>query len=189
MSRLCFATLLALALALSGCGGRESGVYGISADEAYRRLLSSELPELVRVRQCGLPIQVRPEGVPGRSVTWRAFSLGRELVHFTATLAPVGDDRTRVEISISPEANGREAYDGSHSYREPAFNQPLRPAVEEQVAALLEGRDFDRSRVGRGSSPGCDVGRFALQSGRRYPVDKRPGAAVRRYRGTEGSRR
>ena len=179
----------ALAVAVVGCGGPGPGVYEIGADEAYRRLLSSELPQLVRARQCGIPIQIRSEGVPGRSVTWRAYGLGREIVHFTATLIRVGDHRTRTEISISRGADGREAYDGSQSYPRPAFNQPLRPAVEEQVAALLEGRDFDSSKVGRGTSSTCDVERFALQSGRRYPVDRRPGATVRRYRGTGGSGR
>jgi hypothetical protein len=170
-----FRIVLALSAALAGCGGRESGVYEIGAHDAYERLLRSELPDLVMARQCGILIHPRSEGVADRSVTWRVYSSGREMVNFTATLTPLGAGRTRAEVSIGRNANGREAYDGSLFYTRPAFNQPLRPAVEEQVAALLEGRRFDVSRVPRGTDSVCDVQRAGLEEGsERFSVTDRP---------------
>lgn len=166
---------LALSAALAGCGGRESGVYEIGARDAYQRLLRSELPELVMARQCGILIHPRAEGVADRSVTWRVYSSGREMVNFTATLTPLGDGRTRVEVSVGRNSAGHEAYDGSLFYTRPAFNQPLRPAVEEQVAALLEGRSFDVSRVPRGTDSVCDVQRAGLEEGsEHFSVTDRP---------------
>ena len=170
-----FRIVLALSAALMGCGGRESGVYEISAHDAYQRLIGSELPELVLARQCGILIHPRAEGMVDRSVTWRVYSSGREMVNFTATLTPLDAGRTRVEISVGRNSNGQEAYDGSLFYTRPAFNQPLRPAVEEQVAALLEGRSFEVSRVPRGTDSVCDVQRAGLEEGsERFSVTDRP---------------
>jgi hypothetical protein len=170
-----FLIVLALSAALAGCGGRESGVYEIGAHDAYQRLLHSALPELVMARQCGILIHPRAEGIADRSVTWRVYSSGREMVNFTATLTPLGAGRTRAEVSVGRNASGREAYDGSLFYTRPAFNQPLRPAVEEQVAALLEGRAFDVARVPRGTDSVCDVQRGGLEEGvQRFSVTDRP---------------
>ena len=165
--------------ALSACGAPERDVYALGADEAYERLAHSELPDLRFVRQCGILIHIQPEGVPGRSVTWRVYSSGQQMVNFTATLVPLGEHRTRAEVSVSTDANGREAYDGSQSYPRPALRQPLRPAVEEQVAALLEGRDYDPSRVPRGDDPVCNVQRAGLEGGRRFSIPDEPGYDTR----------
>ena len=170
-----FRIVLALSAALAGCSGRESGVYEISAHDAYERLLRSALPDLVMARQCGILIHPRAEGMADRSVTWRVYSSGREMVNFTATLTPLDAGRTRADVSIGRNASGQEAYDGSLFYTRPAFNQPLRPAVEEQVAALLEGRSFDVSRVPHGTDSVCDVQRGGLEEGvQHFSVTDRP---------------
>lgn len=170
--------VLTLTAALAGCG-RETGVYEIGAHDAYLRLLHSELPELVMARQCGILIHPRADGVADRSVTWRVYSSGREMVNFTATLTPIGAGRTRAEISVGKNTNGVEAYDGSLFYPRPAFNQPLRPAVEEQVAALLEGRRYDVHRVPLGTDSVCDVQRAGLEEGAaRFSVTDQPGFDV-----------
>jgi hypothetical protein len=169
-----FQIALALSAALGGCG-RENGVYEIGVHDAYERLVRSALPDLVMARQCGILIHPRAEGVADRAVTWRVYSSGREMVNFTATLTPLGAGRTRAEVSIGRNAQGHEAYDGSLFYTRPAFNQPLRPAVEEQVAALLEGRSFDIGRVPRGTDSVCDVQRAGLEEGsERFSVLDRP---------------
>jgi hypothetical protein len=184
--------VIVAAAALAGCGGREPGVYDITAAEAYTRLHASDLREMVFAHQCGILIHARPEGVPGRSVTWRVYSSGREMVNFTATLTPVGETRTRADISVSRAASGGEAYDGSQTYPRPALRQPLRPAIEEQVAALLEGRQYDAERVPRGQDPVCNVQRAGLENGRRFRVDDIPSmdasqsAAARRARQRAG---
>jgi hypothetical protein len=173
-----FLIVLALSGALAGCG-RESGVYEIGAHDAYQRLIRSELPELVMARQCGILIHPQAEGVTDRSVTWRVYSSGREMVNFTATLTPLDAGRTRAEVMVGRNASGHEAYDGSLFYTRPAFNQPLRPAVEEQVAALLEGRPFDVSRVPRGTDSVCDVQRGGLEEGvQHFSVTDRPASEI-----------
>ncbi|HEY0116981.1 MAG TPA: hypothetical protein VGB54_14810 [Allosphingosinicella sp.] len=165
---------ICIAAALAGCAGAPEG-YPISVEEAYRRLANSELPELRLRRQCGILIHIRPEGDGSRAVTWRVFSSGREMVSFTATLTPVDAAHTRAEISVSREDDGKEAYDGTEHYPRPAFNQPLRPAVEEQIAALLEGRPYDLDRVPRGQDEVCGIQRAGLEHGHRFGVNDMPG--------------
>jgi hypothetical protein len=129
------------------------GHYALNADKAYENLIKSELPDLILNRQCGILIHAKVEGQPGKSVTWRITSNYRtkpgtkEVVNFTATLTPVVQNRTKIDISISKEQNGREAYDGTQFYPRPAFRQPIRPAIEEQILALLEGRKYDPKKV------------------------------------------
>ena len=92
--------LLLAAISLASCNARPPGVYDLSVADAYQRLSADELPDLVYARQCGILIHVTPEGVPGRQVTWRVRSSGEEVVRFTATLTPVGEKQTKVEINI-----------------------------------------------------------------------------------------
>ena len=143
----------------------------LSAAETYQRLVASKLPDLVSKRQCGILIHVTPDGVPNQNVTWRVTSSGHEMVRFTAKLTPVSESRTKVEVAISSGPGGEEAYSGKQFYRRPAFNQPLRPAVEEQIAALLESRAYDSSRVPRGTDSVCNVQRARLEElGRPFHV-------------------
>ena len=168
--------MAALPAALAGCGvtsfdqaqvASYEEPYALPVAEAYRRLAHSELDALRLGRQCGILIHIRAQGDPRRnSVTWRVYSSGREMVHFTARLTPVDGNRTRVAVEMKREVrNGGEAYDGFQFYPRPAFNQPLKPAVEEQIAALLEGRDFDIMRVPRGTDEVCSIQRAGLEHG------------------------
>jgi hypothetical protein len=181
----------AVSAALTGCGfssfdepqaASHDQLYDLPVAEAYRRLAYNDLDELRFRRQCGILIHIRPRGDPRRnSVTWRVYSSGREMVHFTARLTPVEGNRTRVAVEMKREVrNGGEAYDGFQFYPRPAFNQPLRPAVEEQIAALLEGRAFDISRVPRGRDGVCGIQRAGLEAGHRpLKVEARLGPASR----------
>jgi hypothetical protein len=174
---------LSLSAMLSACGEPPKGQFALSAEQAYARL-QSKLPDFVRDRQCGILIHVSTSGVQNRSVTWHVKSSGREMLNFTATLTPVDADNTKVDIAVSPGANGREAYDGTQFYKRPAVKQPVRPAIEEQVAALLEGRPYDVSRLPEsqiirkggtfGTAPQdsvCLVQLGGLQSGRPFSID------------------
>ena len=167
--------LLVAILGLAGCQkARPPGVFGLGAGEAYRRLSTHELPDLVYSKQCGILIHVTPEGLPEREVTWRVTSSGQEVAQFTAVLTPISETQTKVDIKLPADPAGGEIYDGSKFYRRPAFNQPLRPAVEEQVAAILEGRPYDVKRVGPGKDSVCHVQRGGLESGLRFRVDDPP---------------
>jgi len=169
--------LLAVATGLAGCGQEPPGVYHLSIAEAYQRLATNKLADLVDRRQCGILIHVMPRGVPDEKVTWLVTSSGEEVVAFTAILTPLGEKQTKVVIKMPADPDGGEVYDGSKFYRRPAFNQPLRPAVEEQVAAILESRPFDMERVGPGQDSVCNVQRAGLEvSGTRFRVNDPPGS-------------
>jgi hypothetical protein len=169
--------LVLLAAGLAGCGQEAPGVYNLSIADAYQRLSTNELPDLVYRRQCGILIHVMPEGVPNGKVRWQVTSSGEDVVQFTAILTSLSEKQTKVEIQIPSDPAGGEVYDGAKFYRRPAFNQPLRPAVEEQVAAILESRPFDIERVGPGRDSVCDVQRGGLVvSGTRFRVNDPPGS-------------
>jgi len=170
------AAMVLLAASLAGCEKTPPGVYNLGLHDAYRRLSTNELPDLVYRRQCGILIHVTPGGVPDGRVIWRVTSSGEDVVEFTAILTPLGENQTKVEIKLPADPNGGEAYDGAKFYRRPAFNQPLRPAVEEQVAAILESRPFDIERVGPGQDSVCNVQRGGLENGTRFRVNDPPGS-------------
>ena len=170
------AVLVLAAFGLAGCKKeRPPGVYDVSVDEAYRRLSTDKLADMVFAKQCGILVHVTPGGVTNHEnywrATWQVRSGGREVVQFSALLSAVGQNQTRVEIIVPPAPGGGEMYDGSKFYKRPAFNQPLRPAVQEQVAAILEGRKFDVRRVGPGTDKVCMVQRGGLESGMKFSVD------------------
>ncbi|MDB5429968.1 MAG: hypothetical protein JWP35_1084 [Caulobacter sp.] len=170
--------LLLATISLAGCEKPKAptpGVYDIPVAEAFQRLYASDLADMVYAKQCGILVHVTPEGITNRYVTWHVASSGQEVVRFTALLTPLGDRQTKVEIKMPADPKGGEVYDGEKFYNRPAFNQPLKPAVEEQVSALLEGRKFDVQRVGPGRDSVCNVQRGGLESGIRFRVDDKPG--------------
>lgn len=156
--------LLAL-LFLGGCGNGP-GVYDLPVHEAYARLAANKLKEFRIKEQCGILIQFVPAGVPDRSVTWTVMSEGEEQFHFTANLTPVGDDRTKVQVDILKDPTDHEFYDGSRTYFRPAVMQPVRPRIEEAIAAILEGRPYDLGHVkDAGWDDTCGIQRGKIQSG------------------------
>ena len=167
--------LLVAALSLAGCAKREPGVYDLSLKEVYDRLSVNALPDLVRSRQCGILIHVAPESWSDREVIWKVRSSGHEVLKFSAILTPIGETQTKVEIKIPADPAGGEVYDGEKFYPRPALNQPLRPAVQEQVAAILEGRPYDLKTVGPPTDKVCLVQRGGLETGMKFSVDDRPG--------------
>ena len=169
-------SIAALAL-LAGCTpASEPGVYDIALHEAYTRLAQNKLEDFKFKRQCGILIHFRPESILDKSVTWRVYSSGPEMLVFTANLTSVGERSTRVDVSISKEPDGSEAYDGTDVYPRPALIQPVRPAVEEAIAAVLEEREFDAQRVPRsGDNSVCQVQRAGLEHGHRFSVDDESG--------------
>src|SRR5215212_5159439 len=115
MIRLNSLAALALAAALSGCGNGP-GVYDLSVHDAYEKLYYSKLEDFAFDQQCGILIHLQPEGVPDQSVTWYVYSSGVAMLNFTAKLTPVGDKQTKVDIEISKDPDGTEAYSGGKTY-------------------------------------------------------------------------
>jgi len=165
--------VLLLALGITGCGGGEPGVYPMSVHEVFEKLSENKLEDFKFKRQCGILIHIQPDAIIDKSITWRVYSSGRKLVSFTAHLTPVGDKSTKVAVEVSKDPDGTEAYAGTDTYRRPALMQPLKPAVEEAIAAELEGREFDPERVPKPPEKDsvCLVQRAGLESGRGFSVE------------------
>jgi hypothetical protein len=173
--------LSAGSILLSGCSSRVPGLYALSADQVYERLNVAALPDFMQDRHCGIPVQIRKMSSAGRSVTWQIMSSGREMLNFSAELTPVAEQKTRVFIRVSLADDGNEAYNGHQSYARPALKQPIRPAIEEQVAALIERRKYDPERLPKSASDKvCEIQRAGLESGRvKFSVDDETGADKR----------
>lgn len=167
--------LLLVAGMTAGCG-REPGTYNLPLHEAFQRLATNELEDFKFKRQCGILVHLVPDAVADQSVTWRVFSSDVALLDFTAHLTAVGSDKTKVTVEVSKDPDGTEAYQGADFYRRPAFHQPLRPAVEEAIAAVLEGREFDVMRLPRGGDVDrvCSIQRSGLESGHKFSVNDGP---------------
>ena len=167
---------------LSACGEPRlpPGQYRLGLHEVYERLANADFNDFKFERHCGILIDITSHSQPDRAVTWQVTSSERRMLWFTATLTPVDDMTTKVDVSISREANGREAYDGSHPYPRPAVNQPVRPAIEEKIASLLTGRPYDAVRMSKEYSGdgGCTLQRNGLLIGICFTVDDKPGTGA-----------
>lgn len=171
----------AVGLAVAGCANApEAAGYPISVEEAYARLRAADLSDLLYHRRCGVPIKSISGGIPGKEVTWQVLSGGDERLRFTVSLTPVDAQHTAATVAIKAREHDGEGYDGANHYKRPVLEQPIRSAVEEQVAAVLEGRAYDKERAGRGDDSVCDVQRAGSESGSaRFSVNDRGPDTVR----------
>ena len=160
------AGVLLIAAGLTGCSA-EPGVYPMGVHQVFEKLAENKLDDFKMKRQCGILIHFRPEAELDKSVTWRVYSSGRPLLSFTAHLTPLGDKKTKVDVEVSKDPDGTEAYAGGDFYPRPALQQPLKPAVEEAIAAELEARAFDPERVPQAAEQDsvCLVQRGRIESG------------------------
>lgn len=174
---------VAVLLLVSACDdtpGEPKGQYALSQRDANARLAANDFTEFRTDRQCGILIHVRPSAHARGSMTWQVWSGGVSQLSFTATLTPVDDHHTKVDITVSPKLGGHEPYDGTQFYYRPAVKQPVRPAIEEQVAAALEARPYDVERLPAAAKDSvCLVQRGGLEEGMPFDVNDRPGADSR----------
>lgn len=172
---------VALCLALSACEEEKQppDVFNVSPAEAFKSLYHNPFTEFMQHSQCGILIYLnRKSYVQDKSITWLITSSGRHMLSFTVNLEPAGSGKTRISVSISKDANGREAYDGNQDYPRPAVKQPVRPAVEAQITQVLTGKKFDPQLLRRygGDNRVCNIQRGGLESGAfRFRVDDIPG--------------
>lgn len=117
------------------------GLYDITPNEMYARLMRSDLEDLVDALGCGFDIKVRKEGVPGQSVTWRITHAGRTYARTTARITNLGPDRTRVDIETQDEENLRN--DDLPYF---VLNSPLHQSFARQVDAAIMMNDYDDPR-------------------------------------------
>lgn len=174
----CRVAVLLMVAGLAGCARPEPGVYPLAVHDVFLKLAENKLEDFKFKRQCGILIHFRPEAIVDKSVTWRVYSSGYELLSFTAHLTPVGGGKTKVAVEVSKDPDGSDAYDGADFYKRPALIQPLKPAVEEAIAAELEGREFDPQRVVKPVERDrvCQIQRAMLETrGRAFNIEDEAG--------------
>lgn len=132
--------LAALAV-LAGCSQPEPG-YPLDVNQVYARLEASKLEALVQKRQCGVPVSVQVYREPRREVAWSIRSGGEEYLLLTATLQPTPTGRTLVTLSARDSVYGDQAYSGDKMYPRPVLSQPILPALQAQVDALIAGTEM-----------------------------------------------
>lgn len=154
-------------LLLAGCSN-EPGTYDIPLAEAYQLLQSNPLDEFRRDRQCGLVYRLVPSGNGTDEVTWQVFSGGMQLLWFKARLTPASSDETKVTIEVETGGEeGKELYSGDYETPRPVVAQPVRPAIEEAIAAVLEKRPFNGEGLPSQDNPNlCNMQRSMLEDGR-----------------------
>lgn len=133
---------IAVLLLVSACG-QKPGHHSMPLSEAYNLLEQNPLNDFRRDRQCGLVYKITPIGNGIDEVIWQVFSSGRALLWFKAHLTPVSADETKVTIDVEKGPDGKELYSGNYHSPRPVVARPVRPAIEEAIAAVLEKRAFD----------------------------------------------
>lgn len=179
-ARACPILGLTLLASLGACEGQEPNVFDLPIAEVHARLKREPLTQFRRARRCGIPIAIYPSSFEREAVKWQVVSDGRDMLWFKAHLSEVSPTRTRVTIEIQLGPGGKERYSGDYFPARPAVVQPVRPAIEEAIAAVLQGREFDVDRAPRSSDDTvCDVQRASAQHGHPISVNDpigRPGS-------------
>lgn len=172
--RIKFKLIVFLAIPLSGCGSGPD-VYQLAIGQAVAKLEQEKFVALRRNRQCGIVIKIVPDRLSDDHIKWKVYSSGREMFWFAVHLTPVGPDATRVTVEIAKTPRGVEYYSDKYETPRPAMSRPAKPAIEEAIAAVLEGRPFDPSKA---PSPAkdqlCGVQRGAISGGKIFSVEDEP---------------
>ena len=129
------------ALLLSGCGAASLGqTFDITAAEAKQILKRTEVPYDV-LGNNDLRSHVIEKSPT--SLVWKVTLEGAEYLQFTADLSSADPASTQVVVSVKGPASGR------YAKMEKALNDNVTvknlylAAMEEEIAAALEKRDFD----------------------------------------------
>jgi hypothetical protein len=165
------AIALFAALTLVSCARPQPqpGEYALPIEQAFARLSSSKLPELVQRANCGLDVSVNVESEPPGTVTWYVLSDDVEQVRFMAYLTPLPENRTKVSLAVWNDAAGDKAYDGSKFDDTTVLKQPIRPWLNEQISAVLESRPVDKDKLWEAYSSHPATCFIHMRDGKRYP--------------------
>ena len=133
------------ALLLSGCGAASLGqTFDITAAEAKQILKRTEVPYDV-LGNNDLRSHVIEKSPT--SLVWKVTLEGAEYLQFTADLSSADPASTQVVVSVKGPASGR------YAKMEKALNDNVTvknlylAAMEEEIAAALEKRDFDIMKI------------------------------------------
>ncbi|PZO89731.1 MAG: hypothetical protein DI623_09190 [Sphingomonas sanxanigenens] len=152
-------------LLMAACS-RDPDVYAMPAKEAQQRLLAADFTDFRDTRQCGILIHFAASPTAEGGVKWQITSGGHDVMNFTAVLTPVEGDKTRLALEIEKDGAGLEKYGREQFYPHPALLQPVRAALREKLATILEGRPYeDRTPLDGARSSVCLIQRGRLTGG------------------------
>ncbi len=136
-----FVTAIVLTAALAGCN--QGKTYPLAADKVRSTLLSLRPPMMVFGGGAGGSM-VTPTG--DNDVRWTIFGRdNRALMSLVANIEAAGDAETRVLVTAEPAKSNTTVAKGMAE--NPAVVKLYTKAMTEQIAAKLEGRQFDMGAI------------------------------------------
>lgn len=142
--RISILLMAASMLLVAGCKQQPGTLYQQPMSEARRILIATEPPALVFGSLPSLS-SGRAEGAS--DVVWIVRQGSVEVFRFIATLHDEGDSATRVQVRIQGVTSGRFGNVEQRLAEHSTIRKLYLAAMEEQVAAALERRPFEVSRV------------------------------------------
>ena len=129
---------------LLGIGPKAEGtVYRVPIAQARQELTKADLPPLVFGSQ---PLDVQVRGSIDSQIAWIVRRDGEELFRYIAELTAEGDGATRVKVKLEG-AQGRTENYAQRLAKHPQIRDMYLIAMEERVAATLERRPFEMTRI------------------------------------------
>ena len=140
--------------ALPGCGTRiaalvdqqlaEPAVYPMPPGAVRGTLARTQLPPLV-FGDTMPALRVETDG--GSRVVWIVMRQRAEIMRFVATLSLAGDGGTRIDLALAGATTGRFGNVEQRLAANPTVRVMYLVAMREQIAAELERRPFDMTKV------------------------------------------
>lgn len=137
-------TTIGAVLILTGCGASPGQTFDIRASEAKQILIQTEV--LYDVLGSS---ELRSSVVEKNSteLEWKATLAGAKYLQFAADLTSIDPKSTCVSVSVQSAANGRYAKMGQALNDNITVKYLHLAAMEEEIAAALQKRDFDMIKI------------------------------------------
>lgn len=131
-------------LFVAGCNQQPGILYPQPIDEARRILIGTELSPMVFG---SLPSLSSGRAVGTSDVVWIVRAGNAEAFRFIATLRDAGENATRIQVQIKGVTGGPFGNVEQKLAERSTIKKFYLAAMEEQVAAALEGRAYDMARI------------------------------------------
>jgi hypothetical protein len=134
--------VLIAGLALAGC--KKGEVYDRSLDEAHTVLKATEVPLHYFGPNSDTDFSV--SAPDPNTIVWNVTSDGAHVLTYRAVLAPEGDHRTRVTLTMEGSTAGKFNKVAGQMEKYPAIRNLYVATMTEATDSALEARPFDTTR-------------------------------------------
>jgi hypothetical protein len=148
------------------------GVYAVPVGEARKVLADTGLPPLV-FGSDEPEVAVRADG-PSR-IVWILHRDGAEMMRYVASLSPDGDASTRISLDLVGATAGPFRGTAERLAQNGTIRRLYLVAMEEQIAAALEDRPFNRAAIlpATAAATAANIGRLSADLDRIAEADRR----------------